>query len=81
MILDITFQKTTAPDGTTNIQILDPSLHPTVTQYENGYRNIRVMLFQDYTDALGAAHGVFTLSRSYIQDVLNQTVDTSFLAA
>ncbi len=81
LILDITFQKTTAPDGTTNIQILDPSLHPTVTQYENGYRNIRVMLFQDYTDALGAAHGVFTLSRSYIQDVLNQTVDTSFLAA
>ena len=26
LILDITFQKTTAPDGTTNIQILDPSL-------------------------------------------------------
>ncbi len=80
LILDITMQKTTAPDGTVTVELLDPKLHPTVTQYESGYANIRVYLFEDYTDEMGAAHGNFSLSREYIQNVLNESVDAQFLA-
>lgn len=80
LILDITMQKTTAPDGTVTVELRDPRLHPTVTQYENGYSNIRVYLFDDYTDEMGAAHGNFSLSREYIQGVLDDSVDTQFLA-
>ena len=71
---------TVAPDGTVTVELLDPKLHPTVTQYESGYANIRVYLFEDYTDEMGAAHGNFSLSREYIQNVLNESVDAQFLA-
>ena len=80
VLLDITFQKTTQPDGTVTVELLDPKLHPTVTQYENAYSNIRVYLFDDYTDDLGAAHGNFSLSRNYLQSVLNESVGEEFLA-
>lgn len=80
VLLDITFQKTTQPDGTVTVELLDPKLHPTVTQYESAYSNIRVYLFDDYTDELGAAHGNFSLSRDYIQSVLNESVGEEFLA-
>lgn len=79
-LLDITFEKTTQPDGTSDVQLVDPKLHPVVTQYEDGYANIRVYLFDDYTDELGAAHGNFTLSREYIQSVLNESVGEEYLA-
>lgn len=62
------------------MELLDSKLHPTVTQYENAYSNIRVYLFDDYTDDLGAAHGNFSLSRDYIQSVLNESVGEEFLA-
>ena len=48
-VLDITFQKTTAPDGGTTVEMLDPKLHGVVTQYEAGYQNIRVYPYADYT--------------------------------
>lgn len=80
LLLDITMQKTTNPDGTVTVALLDPKLHPVVTQYEDHYDNIRVYLFQDYTDDLGAAHGNFTLSRESIQNVLDNSVDAAFLA-
>ena len=80
VILDITMQKTTDPDGTVTVELLDPRLHPIVTQYESGFSDIRVYLFEDYTDELGAAHGNFTLSRDYIQTVLNESIDAEFLA-
>ncbi len=79
-LLDITFEKTTQPDGTSAVELLDPKLHPVITQYENGYSDIRVYLFEDYTDELGAAHGNFTLSREYIQSVLNESVGEEYLA-
>ncbi len=31
-----------------------------MSQYEAGYKNIRVIPYSQYTDELGAAHGVFT---------------------
>lgn len=78
-ILSIEFEKTTQPDGTSTTVLLNPQLVPTVTQYENGYADIRVYLFRNYTDELGAAHGNFTLSRDYIQQVLQESIDPEFL--
>ena len=78
-ILDITFQKTTAPDGTVRLELMEPKLHPVITQYEARYEDIRVYLYKDYTDELGAAHGNFQLSREYIEQVLNASIDPAFL--
>lgn len=79
VILSIQFEKTTMPDGSVEVVLKEPLLYPTVTQYEGGYADIRVYLLRDYTDELGAAHGNFTLSRQYICEVLEQSVDTQFL--
>ena len=78
-VLDITFQKTTQPDGTVQVEMLDPKLHGVVTQYEAGYKNIRVYPFADYTDELGTAHGQFTLSRAEIAQTLRDSIDGQFL--
>lgn len=79
-VLDVTFTKTTQPDGSAATVLQNPTLHPTVTQYEDRYSDIRVYLFKDYTDEMGAAHGNFTLSREYIQQVLEQSIGNEFLA-
>lgn len=78
-VLDITFQKTTQPDGSVTIEMMDPKLHGVVTQYEAGYQNIRVYPYADYTDELGAAHGNFTLSRAQIEEILSASIDSEFL--
>lgn len=78
-ILDITFQKTTQPDGSTSLAMLDPKLHCVISQYEAGYKNIRVIPYSQYTDELGAAHGEFTLSREYIESVLRNSIDEQFI--
>ncbi len=74
VILGITFQKTTQPDGSSEIALLEPTLYPTVTQYEDHYSDIRVYPYWDYTDELGAAHGNFALSRAMIQQVLQDSI-------
>ena len=78
-VLGITMEKTTQPDGTVTVALKDPGLYPTVTQYESGYRDIRVYPYPDYTDEMGAAHGNFTLSRDQIHSVLEQSIDAEFL--
>lgn len=78
-ILDITFEKTTQPDGTVTTALKEPSLHPVITQYEAHYADIRVYLYREYTDELGAAHGNFVLSREGIEEVLRESVDAEFL--
>lgn len=78
-VLDITFQKTTQPDGSVRVEMLNPKLHGVVTQYEAGYQDIRVYPYADYTDELGAAHGNFTLSRTQIEEVLSYSIDSEFL--
>ena len=78
-VLDITFEKTTQPDGSSAVAMLDPKLHCVVTQYEAGYQNIRVYPYPAYTDELGAAHGCFSLSRDYIENVLRQSIDEQYL--
>ncbi len=79
-ILDITFEKTTQPDGASAVAMLDPRLHPVITHYESNFSNIRAYLYRDYTDELGAAHGNFTLSRAYIEQVLQNSIDPQYLA-
>ena len=59
--------------------MLDPKLHGVVTQYEEGYKNIRVYPYRDYTDELGAAHGIFTLTRAQIEETLRSSIDEQFL--
>ena len=78
-ILDVYFDKTTQPDGSVSIAIRDPKLHCVISQYEAGYKNIRVIPYSQYTDELGAAHGEFTLSREYIESMLRSTIDEEFL--
>lgn len=78
-ILSVSFEKTIQPDGSSTTVVKEPQLIPTVTQYENGYADIRVYLFRDYTDELGAAHGNFALSRDYIQQILETSIDPTFL--
>lgn len=78
-VLDITFQKTTLPDGTSAVEMLNPQLHGVVTQYEAGYKNIRVYPYADYTDELGATHGNFTLTRAQIEETLRNSIGDEFL--
>lgn len=51
-ILDVYFDKTTQPDGSSSITIRDPKLHCVISQYEAGYKNIRVIPYSQYTDEL-----------------------------
>lgn len=78
-ILDVTFQKTTQPDGSSAVEIQNPKLHCVISQYDNGWKNIRVYPYAAYTDELGAAHGNFTLSREYIESVLYGSIDEQFV--
>ena len=78
-ILDMTFEKTTQPDGSSTVAMLDPKLHCVISQYEAGYKDIRVYPYSMYTDELGAAHGEFTLSREYIESVLRNSIDEQFI--
>ena len=78
-VLGITMEKTTQPDGTVTVALKDPALYPTVTQYESGYRDIRVYPYPESTDAQGAAHGDTTLRRDQIRGVLEQSIDAEFL--
>lgn len=83
-VLTFTVQKTTQPDGTSSIAILSPALHPTVTHYYAGSRDISVYLFRDYTQELAAAHGVrgydSRFTYEYIQKVIQENISESFLS-
>ncbi len=80
LILDITFEKTTQPDGSSAVALLTPRLHPVINHYDSGFSNVRAYLYRDYTDELGAAHGTSPLSRETIQSILQNSVDAQFLA-
>ncbi len=78
-VLDITFQKTTQSDGSSAVEMQDPKLHCVISQYEDGWKNIREYPYSVYTDKLGAAHGNFTLTREYIESVLYGSIDEQFV--
>lgn len=50
-----------------------------ISQYEDGWKNIREYPYSAYTDELGAAHGNFTLTREYIESVLYGSIDEQFV--
>lgn len=57
---------------------------PTITQYEAGGANVRIIPFRDYTPVLAGAHGIngkepFTYE--YIQTYLEEIIGTEYLAA
>lgn len=82
-VLTLRLQKTTSPDGTVQLEVLDPQLHPTVTHYGAGKSDVRAYLYRDYTPALAAAHGVRAndsdFSYDYIRAVAQQYIDPAFL--
>lgn len=84
MILTLTVQKTTQPDGTSSTVIQDPLFYPTVNHYNANYSDIRMYLLKDYTDELASTHGVRGnfpgFSLNYIISMLQQNVDPEFLA-
>ena len=82
-ILTLRLQKTTAPDGSVTLEVLDPRLHPTVTHYGPGKSEVRAYLYRDYTPELAAAHGVRANYSSFSCDSLRASaekyIDPSFL--
>ena len=82
-VLTLRLQKTTSPDGTVQLEVLDPQLHPTVTHYGAGKSDVRTYLYRDYTPELAAAHGVRAnysdFSYDYIRAVAQQYIDPAFL--
>ena len=71
--------KIAEPDGSSAVEMQDPKLHCVVTQYEDGWKNVRVYPYPAYTDEMGAAHGNFTLTREYIESVLYSSIDEQFI--
>ena len=82
-VLTLRLQKTTSPDGTVQLEVLDPQLHPTVTHYGAGKSDVRTYLYRDYTPELAAAYGVRAndsdFSYDYIRAVAQQYIDPAFL--
>ena len=56
---------------------------PIVTQYESGYRNIRVYPLSEYTAELAASHGVRArtgnFNLDYIHNIINQNIPEEYL--
>ena len=69
----------TAPDGSSAVEMQDPKLHCVISQYADGWKNVREYPYSAYTDELGAAHGNFTLTREYIESVLYGSIDEQFV--
>lgn len=72
----------TVTEGESTPVISDVKLTPIVTHYDNGYANLRLYKFSDYTPELAAAHGVHSYSSfgyDYIIDKLKNAVDERFL--
>ena len=53
-----TIQKTTYPDGTSSVEILNPTIRPMVMHYNYDRTDFRVYFMDDYTEDLAAVHGV-----------------------
>ena len=47
--------------------------------YDANFKNARAYLFRDYTDELAASHGNGSISRSYIQAVLEENISSEYL--
>ena len=83
-VLTLRLQKTTQPDGTVRLEVLDPQLHPTVTHYGANKSDVRAYLYRDYSPELAEAHGVRAaysdFSYDLIRAVAEKYIDAAFLA-
>lgn len=82
-VLCFDIQKTVQPDGSSKTEIADPYFRPTVNHYGGNYSQIRVYWLEDYTDDLARSHGVRenfpNFNKSYIESVLKNSIDHTFL--
>ena len=80
IILTFDITKTTEPDGTvSSCTIENVKAVPEVMHYDANFKNARAYLFRDYTDELAASHGNGSISRSYIQAVLEENISSEYL--
>lgn len=54
------------------------SFEPVINQYEGKYSNIRIIPFSEYTEELGAQHGL-DVSYDYFKNLAEETVDAQYL--
>lgn len=69
----------TKSDGKVTLQ--NAHFLPIVTQYENGYKNFRVYLLSDYTDALAAKHKISDandMSPFHIKEYVKSVISSEF---
>lgn len=83
-ILTIQLEKTTWPDGSVELALHSPLLHPTVTHYGPGKSSVCSYLYPDYTAELAQGHGVRAehsiFSLEYIRTVAEETIHPEFLS-
>lgn len=72
-ILDVTFTKETAD---AHPIITSAGLIPIVTQYDGGFRNIRLYPWSSYTPELAKSHGVRNNDSKFSYDFIKNTLDT-----
>lgn len=80
--LSLEIVKTTQPDGTSETVIQSPLLYPVIDHYGPHYSDIRVYMFQDYTEELAQEHGIRqeypSFSLSYIEKALRDNISEEF---
>ena len=81
ILLTFDITKTTQPDGTVSSCVIENvKAIPEVMHYDANFQNARAYLFRDYTDELAASHGNGSMSRAYIQSVLEENIPAEYLA-
>lgn len=60
------------------ISIADEEFIPAINYFTEGKNNLRVVLYENYTDEMAAKHG-FGLTRDYIDEVLRDTVGAKYV--
>ena len=80
ILLTFDITKTTQPDGTVSSCVIENvKAIPEVMHYDANFQNARAYLFRDYTDELAASHGNGSMSRAYIQSVLEENIPAEYL--
>ena len=72
-ILDLTVTKNFEDNS---ISVSDVKLIPTITQYESGYSNIRIIPWASYTEELANQHGVRRNDSRFTYDYVEETLNT-----
>ncbi|MBQ8063867.1 MAG: CapA family protein [Clostridia bacterium] len=83
LVLDVTFDTVTTPEGEVTVVVKNPKLVPTVTVYGADYANVHVVWYRDFTETDAMNHGVkisnSNFSYLWVANMLKQYVNTDFL--